>query len=327
MHQLTKSLIMNMEDKFAEDIRKGLSASQKSIPYQYFYNERGSWLFQQIMQLPEYYLPGCERSILESNEAALLDFFQAGNQEFNLIDLGAGDASKTKTLLAAYEQRDVPFTYTPVDLSTSILSALSESLNAAYPNLNFEALNKDYWEAMEYLQHKTIKGQRKVVLFLGANIGNFTQEESRAFLQQLKSYLAPGDLIMIGFDLRKRPEIIYKAYLDSKGITAAFNLNLLHRINQELGGNFKPNYFRFYPYYNPLTGALMSNLVSLKKQSVRIEALDMDFQFEQWEAIHTEISKKHTLAEIETLAKDAGYKVKEHFLDAKNYFVDSLFEL
>ncbi len=316
-----------MKDKFAEDIRLGLSAKEKSIPFQYFYNERGSWLFQQIMQLPEYYLPACERSILEINKDRLLQFFQSKKQAFNLIDLGAGDASKTKTLLASYEQQGVDFTYTPVDLSTSILSALSESLNAAYPSLNFQALNKDYWEAMAEVKQGTDNADRKVVLFLGANIGNFTEAEGLEFLTQLKSFLAPGDLVLIGFDLRKRPEIIYKAYLDSKGITAAFNLNLLHRINQELGGNFKPNYFRFYPYYNPLSGTLVSNLVSLKKQTVRIEALDLDVEFDQWEAIHTEISKKFSIDEIETLATDAGYTVKEHFIDDKNYFVDTLFEL
>lgn len=316
-----------MDNTFAEDIRIGLTAPQKSIPYQYFYNERGSWLFQQITQLPEYYLPGCENSILKSNKDKLLNFFQSKKQSFRLIDLGAGDASKTKTLLEYYEQLGVPFTYAPVDLSASILSALSESLNAAYPELNFEAINKDYWAAMECLQAQTSKKERNVVLFLGANIGNFTTDESLEFMHKLKSYLNPGDLVLIGFDLRKRPEIIYKAYLDSKGITAAFNLNLLHRINQELGGNFKPNYFRFYPYYNPLNGALMSHLVSLKKQTVRIDALDLDVHFEQWEAIHTEISKKYALPEIEQLAVQTGFKIKEHFFDEKNYFVDTLFEL
>ena len=133
--------------------------------------------------------------------------------------------------------------------------------------------------------------------------------------------------MLIGFDLKKRPEIIYKAYLDSKGITAAFNLNLLHRINQELGANFKTNYFRFYPYYNPQTGELRSHLVSQKEQTVKIEALDLEIKFEQWESIHTEISKKHTIKEIESLAAAAGFTIKEHFLDSKAYFVDSLLEV
>ncbi|BDS13422.1 L-histidine N(alpha)-methyltransferase [Aureispira anguillae] len=317
-----------MNKQFAQDVKDGLGATQKSIPYIYFYDERGSWLFQQIMQLPEYYLTDCEICILETYKDKMLEFFGAPKQRFNLIDLGAGDASKTKSLLQHYSEKGVNFTYTPVDLSTSILSALSESLDAAYPNLKHRAINKDYWEAMEQLKEEnTDKKERKVVLFLGANIGNFTYDESVEFLTTLKTYLNPGDLVLVGFDLKKRPEIIYKAYLDSKGITAAFNLNLLHRINQELGANFKPNYFRFYPYYNPQTGELRSHLVSQKEQSIHIEALNMEVKFEQWEAIHTEISKKHTLKEIEDLATAAGYTVKQHFLDNKAYFVDTLLEL
>lgn len=316
-----------MNKQFAEDIQKGLGAAQKSIPYIYFYDERGSWLFQQIMQLPEYYLTSCEISILDEHKSAMLDCFKAKNKHFNLIDLGAGDASKTKVLLQDYTNKKVDFTYTPVDLSTSLLSALSETLYAAYPDLEHHAMNDDYWVALEKLKNTGKKNERKVVLFLGANIGNFTFEESINFLSTLKSYLNPGDLVLIGFDLKKRPEIIYKAYLDSKGITAAFNLNLLHRINQELNANFKPNYFRFYPYYNPQTGELMSHLVSQKDQTVYIEALKMEVQFEQWESIHTEISKKHTLLEIENIAEKTEFKVRQHFLDSKAYFVDSLWEV
>lgn len=317
-----------MKEQFAQDIAQGLSAAQKYIPYQYFYDERGSWLFQQIMQLPEYYLTACETDILEKSSAKLLQAFQAGGCAFNLIDLGAGDATKTKSLLGAYVQQGVDFTYTPVDLSTSILSALSESLDAVYDEtLAYEALNLDYWAAMEQLQATANKKTRKVVLFLGANIGNFTPQESIDFLTQLKGYLNKGDLVLLGFDLKKRPEIIYKAYLDTKGTTAAFNLNLLHRINRELGGNFKPNYFRFYPSYNAQTGIVSSHLVAQKEQTVHIEALKMDVHFEQWEAIHTEISAKHNRQDIEQLAAAAGYKVRDYLTDSKAYFVDALLEV
>lgn len=316
-----------MSNLFAQDIHEGLTATQKNIPFVYFYDERGSGLFQQIMQLPEYYLTACELSILETEKHNMLEYFRAGNQSFNLIDLGAGDASKTKTLLGDYSQFKVDFTYTPIDLSTSILSALSESLYAAYPDLSHNVIKENYWEGLQQIQKHADPKQRKVVLFLGANIGNFTTEECLAFLTKLKSYLNPGDLVMIGFDLKKRPEIIYKAYLDTKGITAAFNLNLLHRINDELGGDFKTNYFRFYPSYNPQTGILSSHLVSQKEQTVTIKNLDLKVHFDQWEAIHTEISKKYTLDEIEALAEQTGYTLKEHFMDAKSYFVDTLWEV
>lgn len=317
-----------MKEQFAQDIAQGLSAPHKYIPCQYFYDERGSWLFQQIMQLPEYYLTACETDILEKKGEELLQAFQGNGKAFNLIDLGAGDATKTKILLGQYVQQGVPFSYTPVDLSTSILSALSESLDAVYEDkLNHQAINADYWEAMEQIQEQTDATTRKVVLFLGSNIGNFTFEESVGFLTQLKSYLNKGDLVLIGFDLKKRPEIIYQAYLDTKGITAAFNLNLLHRINRELGGNFKPNYFRFYPSYNAQTGVLSSHLVAQKEQTVDIEGLNMKVKFEQWEAIHTEISVKYSPQDIEQLAQAAGYQVRQHLTDSKAYFVDVLLEV
>jgi dimethylhistidine N-methyltransferase len=317
-----------MDEQFAQDIAQGLSAAQKYIPCQYFYDERGSWLFQQIMQLPEYYLTACETDILEKQGAALLQIFGAAGKAFNLIDLGAGDATKTKTLLSNYVQQQVKFTYTPVDLSTSILSALSESLDAVYEEqLNYQAINADYWEAMEQIKASSKRNTRKVVLFLGANIGNFTPEESVAFLTKLKTYLNKGDLVLVGFDLKKRPEIIYKAYLDTKGTTAAFNLNLLHRINRELGGNFKPNYFRYYPSYNAQTGILSSHLVAQKEQTVGIEKLGMEVKFEQWEAIHTEISVKHSQSDIEQLAATAGYQIRAYLMDSKAYFVDVLLEV
>lgn len=311
---------------FEAAIQASLTQSQKSIPNHYLYDARGCWLFQQIMQLPEYYLTSCETNILTEHQGTLLEYFQAQKSDFTLIDLGAGDASKTKILLEAYTQAAAAFDYAAVDLSESMLSALSESLDAVYPDLNYQCLQMDYWAAMEQLaQQKNDK--RKVVLFLGANIGNFQSTEVTNFLTTLKSYLAPGDLVLIGFDLKKRPEIIHKAYFDSKGTTAAFNLNLLHRINRELGGNFKTNYFRFYPYYNPQTGAVMSYLVSQKEQTVRIDALNLDLKFEQWESIHTEIAKKYSLSEIEALAKQTGFQIQDQLLDSKAYFVNSLWKV
>ncbi len=313
-----------MDAAFAQDIHQGLTADQKYIPCQYFYDERGSWLFQQIMQLPEYYLTACETQILEQYNEELLQAFRAGGQSFNLIDLGAGDATKTKSLIGPYVDKGIDFTYTPVDLAPSILSALSDSLDAVYEdNLRYNAMNADYWEAMEALQSSGDPA-RKVVLFLGSNIGNFDAQQSMAFLQRLKTYLRPGDLVLLGFDLKKRPEIIYQAYLDTKGTTAAFNLNLLHRINRELGGSFKPNYFRFYPAYNPQTGVLSSFLVAQKEQAVHIEALDLTVHFDQWEAIHTEISCKHTQTDIEALARAAGYHIQAQYTDKKAYFTDVL---
>ncbi len=315
-----------MSTTFAEAVKTGLQQAKKSLPSTYFYNERGNWLYHQIMQLPEYYLNDCEIDTLTKQKEVLLQYFGAAQQPFNLIDLGAGDGSKTKILLDHFLKKGAAFEYTPIDIAPSTLSALSESLDAAFPTLRYQALNMDYWDALEQLQTNGSK-DRKVVLFLGSNIGNLPAEQIQPFLQQLRASLHKGDLILVGFDLKKRPEIIYQAYLDTKGTTAAFNLNLLHRINQELGGNFKPNYFRYYPYYNPQTGEVMSHLVSQKQQTVRIEQLDMEVQFEQWESIHTEVAKKYTLSQIEQLAQDTGFALKQHFVDEKNYFVNTLLEV
>jgi dimethylhistidine N-methyltransferase len=322
---MTFTIIMN--ERFAQDIKDGLQKTNKSIPSTYFYNERGTWLYHQIMQLPEYYLSHCETAILEQKKEAMLSHFSSGNKAFNLIDLGAGDGSKTKILLEDFLKKEINFRYTPIDLSPSILSALSESLDAAFPSLDYTAMQKDYWLALEELQETSNKKVRKVALFLGANIGNLTDENVLLFLQKLKNTLNKGDLILIGFDLKKRPEIIYQAYLDTKGTTAAFNLNLLHRINQEFDANFKPNYFRFYPYYNPQTGEVMSHLVSQKQQTVQIKKLDLEIEFDQWEAIHTEVAKKYTLNQINQLISTTGLQLKEHFLDDKSYFVNTLLEV
>lgn len=308
--------------EFSQDIREGFSKQLKSIPFKYFYDERGSWLFQQIMQLPEYYLTDCEIEILDTYKDDLLDLFIDKNNTFNLVDLGAGDATKTRTLIEYYYSKKINFTYSPIDLSKSILTALSESVHAVYPELKYNPLNMDYWEALKKLNDTN---ERKIIMFLGANIGNFSLDESISFLTNLKSYLKSDDLLLVGFDLKKRPEIIYKAYSDSKGITAAFNLNLLHRINNELNANFITNYFRFYPHYNPQNGELVSQLVSLKSQIVDIKDLEMEVEFKQWDTIHTEISKKYTIEEIENLAELSGLKIKKIFFDKRNYFVDVLF--
>lgn len=313
-----------MNQEFANDVKAGLTAESKYLLPKYFYDARGSWLFQQIMQLPEYYLTKCESDIITHNTTEALDLFSKGNKRFNIIDMGVGDGLKTKILLEDLVAQKANFEYTAIDLSTAIMEILADSINAAFPSMDYTPMNMDYFEALEQLAANSKKNVRKVLLFLGSNIGNFTNEETVAFLAKVKSFLQKGDLLIVGFDLKKRPEIIYKAYNDTKGTTAAFNLNLLHRINSELGGNFKPNYFRFYPFYNPQNGELQSYLVSQKKQTVQIEALDLTVEFNQWEAIHTELSKKYSLSEIEGLADQAGFKVEQHLIDSKGYFVDTV---
>lgn len=308
---------------FARDVLEGLSRTPKKLSSKYFYDERGDKLFQQIMRMPEYYLTDCELEIFESRKEAILQAI--GIDHFQLLELGAGDGMKTKVLLRYFLERGVDFQYQPVDISRNVLLELEESLKAELPGLRVKSLQGDYFEVLHELHGGS--GKPKVVLFLGANIGNYTLEEARSFLTAIQAELNPGDRLLIGFDLKKDPDTILNAYNDPAGITAAFNLNLLRRMNRELGANFELKDFKHWEAYNPITGETKSYLVSLKDQHVFINKLNRSFHFEAWEAIDVELSKKYSLSELESLAAQAGFTVQEHFFDEKRYFVDSLWRV
>lgn len=305
---------------FARDVLQGLSGTPKKLSSKYFYDEQGDKLFQQIMQMPEYYLTGCELEIFETRKEAILQAI--GRDRFQLLELGAGDGMKTKVLLRHFLGQGVDFQYQPVDISRNVLLELEESLKAELPDLSVESLRGDYFKVLHELRGSS--GQPKVVLFLGANIGNYSLEEARSFLQALARELNPGDFLLIGFDLKKDPQLILNAYNDPAGITAAFNLNLLRRLNRELGANFELQAFKHWETYNPIAGEAKSYLVSLKDQHVFIKALNQSFHFEAWEAIDVELSRKYSISEVENLAGQSGFVVQQHFFDEKRYFVDSL---
>ena len=308
---------------FAEDILQGLSGTPKKLSSKYFYDEQGDKLFQQIMRMPEYYLTDCELEIFESRKEGILQAI--GQDHFQLLELGAGDGMKTKVLLRHFLERGVDFQYQPIDISSNVLMELEESLRTELPALKVKALPGDYFKVLHELRGHS--GQPKVVLFLGANIGNYTLEQAQRFLRAVAAELNPGDLLLTGFDLKKDPGVILNAYNDPAGITAAFNLNLLRRINRELGATFKLQDFKHWETYNPITGETKSYLVSRKDQHVFIKALSRSFHFEAWEAIDVELSKKYSLSELETLAKKTGFAVRQHFFDKKKYFVDSLWRV
>ena len=305
---------------FARDTLQGLSGIPKKLSSKYFYDEQGDKLFQQIMRMPEYYLTDCELEIFENRKEAILQAI--GRRHFQLLELGAGDGMKTKVLLRHFLERGVNFQYQPIDISRNVLLELEESLRSELPDLQVKSLQGDYFKVLHELRGN--KAQPKVVLFLGANIGNYTLEEALAFLRSIATELNPGDLLLIGFDLKKDPETILSAYNDPAGITAAFNLNLLHRMNRELGANFDLQGFKHWETYNPLTGEAKSYIVSLKGQYVFIRALNRSFYFDAWEAIDVELSRKYSIPELEHLAEQVGFAVRQHFFDKNNYFVDSL---
>lgn len=309
---------------FAMEIKEGLENFPKTLPSKYFYDKRGDELFQEIMNLDEYYLTKSEHEIFETQKQDILAQFYKDNAPFKMIELGAGDGFKTKVLLNHFVENAVDFAYSPIDISANVLTQLSEDLSVNIPGLKVEVIQGDYFEALKKLNKN--HNCREVVLFLGSNIGNFENTEALEFLRELSNNLSIGDGLFIGFDLMKDPDIILKAYNDKKGITSAFNMNLLTRINNELGANFDLNTFRHVPTYNPITGETKSHLVSMIDQRVFIEELANEYHFNAWEAIHTEVSQKYSFKMIQEFAENSGFKLIQNFTDAQENYVNSYWE-
>lgn len=312
-------------ETFAADVLRGLSASPKSLSSKYFYDDEGSRLFRQIMELPEYYLTRAEFEIFRTKAPEIFSAFAENGKSFDLIELGAGDGTKTAVLIDYFLRQKADLTYTPIDISQEALDALSEKFRARFPNLSMKSQTGDYFRILETL--KTESDKSKIILFLGSNIGNFSHEQSIDFFRNLRSVMNANDLLFVGFDLQKDPRVIVEAYDDSQGITAQFNLNLLRRINRELGANFNLDEFSHYAFYRPNECAARSFLISRAHQTVFIKALNQSFEFKAWEAIFMEISQKYSLEMIEDLAQSGGFQVAKNFFDSQNYFVDSLWKI
>lgn len=308
--------------ELAADTLRGLSAHPKFLLSKYFYDDAGSRIFQDIMQMPEYYLTDCEHEIFVSQKEKITNAVLTENQPFELIELGSGDGLKTKILLHSLVNRAVSFKYIPVDISAKANQELAESLAKEIPSLKVNAQTGDFFRVMKHLNGYS--GIGKVILFLGSNIGNFSDEEMDLFLSQLAGFMHKGDKVMIGFDLKKSPEIIKNAYDDPHGNTRNFNLNHLARLNRELDAEFDLTSFEQHTVYDPQTGAVKSFLVSKRDQVVYIGSLAKSFRFKQWETIFMELSQKFDLNTIESLAGKYGFRIVENFTDSRNYFTDSL---
>jgi L-histidine N-alpha-methyltransferase len=309
------------ETAFADDVRKGLWSSPKFLNSKYFYDDEGSRLFQEIMKLPEYYLSGCETEIFTEQAAEIFDAFDAGGA-FDLIELGAGDGTKTAILIEHLLSRGADISYSPIDISAEALDALTGKFRREFPELKMSPHAGDYFRILDSLN--TDSGRRKVLLFLGSNIGNFGRDASVNFFRSLRAVMSDNDLLFIGFDLQKDPHVIVPAYDDAAGVTAAFNLNLLKRINRELGGDFDLSKFSHYANYRPIEGSARSFLISREDQSVHIAALGETYHFDQWEAVFMEISQKYTLKMIEGFAQASGFEIERNFFDTRRYYCNSL---
>lgn len=311
-----------MNTNFAEDVMSGLTAQNKYLPSKYFYDDNGSRIFQEIMKMPEYYPTNAEFEILSMQSKQIIEAL-GFSVPFNIIELGAGDGFKTFKLLEYLVNANIQFKYVPIDISQEAIDLLSTRLKERLPSLNIEPRVGDYFQILK--ENKQSVNQ-SLLLFLGGNIGNYQHEKATGLLDLFKDHMKEGDQLLIGFDLKKNPIIVHQAYFDKHGITKRFNLNLLIRMNRELDADFKVDDFEFYCHYDPVSGAVKSYLVSLKKQRVELKKLNTSINFDYNELIWTEVSKKYSPAEIQNLAVQAGFVLNKNFMDCKHYFTDSLWE-
>jgi dimethylhistidine N-methyltransferase len=297
---------------FREAVLRGLSRTPKSIPPMYFYDERGAVLFEEICRLPEYYPTRAETAILKTHAA---DIAARIGPEAHLVEYGSGATEKVRPLLDALED---PVAYTPVDISAEQLTAAAENLAAEYPAHEVTGIIADYSRPFTLPPPHRRPARTRAALFLGSTIGNFGPEEALAFLQQAARRLSNGGLLLIGADLRKDPNRLHAAYNDSAGVTAHFNLNLLTRINRELGGSFDLAAFDHYAFYNPTAGRIEMHLISRRAQ--RVSVAGETFLFGEGESLHTENSYKFTVEGFRTMARRAGFTPEAVWLDDDNLF-------
>lgn len=316
IHQANKTASENnLSAQFAADVRAGLTAIQKTLAPKYFYDELGSYLFEAICHLPEYYLTKAEAEILRRYSNAIIRRIP---NRLSLVELGSGSSIKTRFLIEAILQAQQELRYQPIDISAAILEESAKELLKQYPALTIAAQAADYTQGLNLIGRE--KGEHLLALLLGSNIGNYDPESAQHLLSQIRNSLREGDGLLIGADLKKSPVVLEAAYDDPVGVTAAFNLNLLARINRELGGNFALKQFAHQAFYNHSAGRIEMHLVSRLAQRVEIKALNLNVSFEAGETIHTESSYKYDLPQLSGLATKTGFKVDQVWLDSGERF-------
>jgi dimethylhistidine N-methyltransferase len=308
----------------AADVRSGLSAQPKQLFPKYFYDPLGSQLFEAICLLPEYYLTRAENEILTRYADEIAASVEG---EKTLLEMGSGSAQKTRRLIEALLKRQAELRFIPVDISASALEQSARVLLQSYPRLKITAYAGDYYDGLKALRSSGDERQRgrTLALFLGSNIGNFDATEAHTFLRALRSVLASGDALLLGADLRKSREVLEAAYDDALGVTAAFNLNLLARINRELDADFDVRTFKHYVEYNETLGRVEVYAESLRRQRVSLRRLDLEVEFLAGERIHTENSYKYDLDGLSALAAATGFRRTRTWLDEREQFSSNLF--
>lgn len=303
---------------FAEDVRAGLTAHPKVLYPKYFYDELGSRLFEAITALPEYYPTRTEAGILREHAGEIAGFLKG---PVRLVELGSGDGQKTRLLLEALIARQGGLEYLPIDISAAAVEASARVLLAAYPDLRVTAYVGEYQQALRTVQPSS---DRTLVLFLGSTLGNLDPADRLPLLRDVRALLTPGEAFLLGVDLKKSEDVLIPAYDDPLGVTAAFNLNLLGRINRELGGAFDLTSFRHRALYNREAGRIEMHLESRCAQTVAIRSLGIEIPFETGETIHTESSYKFDLDQVAALARETGFELRRTWTDSGRRFSSNL---
>ena len=307
---------------FAEDVRRGLTADPKVLFPKYFYDALGSRLFEAICELPEYYVTRAEEEIFQRHAgeiAASLD------GRVRLVELGSGDARKTRLLIEALVARQEELEYVPIDVSRTAVEQSAERLLHAFPELTVTAFVADYQAGLRAVRGERVPpGLRTLALFLGSTIGNLDPADRIALLREIRAVLRPGDGLLLGVDLRKSGSVLLPAYDDALGVTAAFNLNLLSRINRELGGEFDLGAFRHQARWNRELGRIEMHLESVREQTVPISSLELEVHFAAGETIHTESSYTLDPAQVVEMAEASGFTLRRTWTDRGGRFASNL---
>ncbi|MCA1567027.1 MAG: L-histidine N(alpha)-methyltransferase [Acidobacteria bacterium] len=313
---------------FARDTSDGLSASPKQLFPKYFYDELGSELFDAICLVPEYYLTRAENEILACHAAEIAAAAAAPDDApLSLLELGSGSATKTRRIIEAVLKRQTSLLYLPVDISVSALETSARALLQSYPALSIEAYASDYDAALAHFgrERGRERGGRLLALFLGSNIGNFDRDGAGQFLHALRAVLRDGDALLLGADLKKDRATLEAAYDDALGVTAAFNLNQLVRLNREFDADFDPRAFRHVAVYHEAAGRVEIYIESRQAQVVSLPKLDLEISFAEGERVHTENSYKYDREGLDALAAHTGFACTHRWTDAAGRFSSNLF--
>ena len=313
--------LVSIDERVAEAVRVGLTSRPKRLPAWLFYDAAGSLLFDQITELPEYYLTRTERGILASHAKNIVAL-AAEKARLRITELGAGSADKTRLLLKAAVDRQGPLIYEPVVVSSSALDAARKRIVREIPGVIVLPRVMDYTDGDGSRFHldPAAAGERRLVLYIGSSIGNFEPHQAARLLRRVRAGLQPGDAFLLGVDLVKNENTLLKAYDDAAGVTAAFNRNILVRLNRELDANFEPEAFAHRAIWNASKSRIEMHLVSRTAQRVSIGALDMDLDFAAGESIHTENSYKYQPQQVVALLAEAGFTTEAAWTDPREKF-------